>query len=87
MVTPCLITVLSASDKGQLPPMPSAPLPAAMSTITEPGFMALTMSSVMSVGAARPGMSAVLMTMSASATRLATSTCWRASQLAGMGLA
>ena len=43
-------------------PTPSSPLPAAMSTITEPGFMALTMSSVMSVGAARPGLSAVLMT-------------------------
>src|ERR1700709_1405118 len=56
MVTPCLTTVRSASDSGQLPPvMPpiaSAPLPAAMSTITEPGFIDLTMSSVISVGAA-----------------------------------
>ena len=55
--------------------------------ITEPGFMDLTMSSVISVGAARPGISAVLITMSACATRLATSTCWRASQLGGIGLA
>ena len=43
--------------------------------------------SVIKVGAARPGISAVLITMSASATRLATSTCWRASQLGGIGLA
>ena len=58
-----------------------------MSMITEPGFMDLTISSVISVGAARPGISAVLITMSACATRLATSICWRASQLGGIGLA
>ena len=46
------------------------PLPAAMSTITEPGFIALTISSVISIGAARPGISAVVMTMSASADAL-----------------
>ena len=62
-------------------------LPAAMSMITEPGFMLATISSVISVGAARPGISAVEMTISAWATRLATSTFWRSSQLAGMGLA
>jgi hypothetical protein len=85
-VTPCLTTVLSASVSGQLPP-PLGPLPAAMSTITEPGFMLATMSSVISVGAARPGISAVEITTSAWATRLATSTFWRSSQLGGIGLA
>jgi hypothetical protein len=58
-----------------------------MSTITEPGFMLLTMSSVTSTGAARPGISAVVITTSACATRLATSAFWRSSQLGGMGLA
>jgi hypothetical protein len=41
MVTLCLSTVLPASVSGQLPP-----LGAARSTITEPGFMAFTISSV-----------------------------------------
>ena len=49
-----------------------------MSTITEPGFMVLTISSLTSTGAVRPGISAVVMTMSCglmcSATRAA---CWR----------
>ena len=45
------------------------------------------MSSVISTGAARPGISAVVMTMSAAATFLATSTFWRSIQLCGMGLA
>ena len=67
---------------GQLPPAG-----AAMSTITEPGFMLLTISSVISVGAARPGISAVEMTMSACATRLATSTFCRSSHDGGIGLA
>ena len=91
MVTPCFCTVLSASVSGQLPPtLPSglgAPLPAAMSMMTEPGFMLFTMSSVISTGAARPGISAVEITTSACATRLATSTFWRSSQLGGMGRA
>ncbi len=56
-----------------MPPTPFGPLPAAMSTITEPGFIAFTISSVTSVGAARPGINAVEMTTSAAATRLATS--------------
>ena len=73
IVTPCLMTVWPASVSGQLPPLPAP----AMSTITEPGFIALTISSVTSTGAARPGISAVVMTMSAAATRLATSTFWR----------
>ena len=73
---------MPASVSGQLPPAG-----AAMSTITEPGFMLLTMSSVISTGAARPGISAVEITMSAAATRLATSTFCRSSQLCGIGLA
>ena len=54
---------------------------------TEPGFMLLTMSSVISTGAARPGISAVEITTSACATRLATSAFCRSSQLCGIGRA
>ena len=50
-------------------------------------LMAASIPSVISVGAARPGISAVEMTTSACATRLATSTFWRSSQLGGIGLA
>ena len=81
-VTPCLTTVLPGSVSGQLPPCG-----AARSTMTEPAFMACTISGVTSTGAGRPGMSAVVMTTSACATRLATSTFCRSSQLAGMGRA
>ncbi|CAB4952813.1 unannotated protein [freshwater metagenome] len=42
------------------------PFWAAMSTITEPGFMLATISAVISNGAGRPGMSAVVMMMSTS---------------------
>ena len=49
--------------------------------------MLFTISSVMSTGAARPGISAVEMTTSASATRLATSIFCRSSQLCGIGRA
>ena len=91
IVTPCRTTVRSASVSGQLPPGapcgPAGPLPAAMSTITEPGFIDVTISSVTSTGAARPGMRAVEITTSACATRLATSTFWRSSQLGGIGRA
>ena len=55
--------------------------------MTEPAFMLCTIASLISTGAARPGISAVEMTTSALAMRLATSTCWRASQLAGIALA
>ena len=41
------------------------PLAAAMSTTIEPGCIAATVSAVMSCGAGRPGISAVVMTMSA----------------------
>ncbi len=41
------------------------PFAAAMSTTTEPGRICATVSSVTSRGAGRPGMSAVVMTMSA----------------------
>ena len=67
MVTPFGVTVLSpATVPSTLPP-----LAAAMSTITEPGFIDSTISAVISRGAGRPGMSAVVMTMSTS------SDCWR----------
>ena len=49
-----------------------------MSNTTEPGFMALTMAAVTSFGAGRPGISAVVMTMSCLAMWVATSSfCWR----------
>src|SRR5664280_2585449 len=47
---------------GQLPP-----LSAARSTMTDPGRIPATISSVTSTGARRPGMAAVVMTMSATA--------------------
>ena len=43
------------------------PLAAAMSTITEPGFIEATISAVMMRGAGRPGINAVVMMMSTSA--------------------
>jgi NAD(P) transhydrogenase subunit alpha len=51
MCTPCLTTVLFSSDSGQLPPCDTA-----KSTITDPGFIALTVSSEISTGAALVGM-------------------------------
>ena len=62
MRTPLSVTTSSsATDSSQFPP-----LAAAMSTMTLPGFMDATMSAVMSRGAGRPGMSAVVMMMSTS---------------------
>ena len=57
-----------ASDSVQLPPCATA-----MSTITEPGFIASTVSSWISTGALRPGISAVVMMMSACRARSCTS--------------
>ena len=54
-------TILSATEPATLPP-----LDAAMSTMTDPGFIAATISSVISRGAGRPGMSAVVTMMSQS---------------------
>ena len=48
---------------------------------------AISISAETSFGAGRPGISAVEITTSAAATRLATSARWRASQLSGMGRA
>ena len=78
--TPCLITILSRSVSGQLPPCSTA-----MSTITEPGFIALTVSSFNSTGAGPPGMSAVVMMMSAALARSCISSAWRRIQSAGIG--
>mmetsp|Transcript_26213 Transcript_26213/g.68852 ORF Transcript_26213/g.68852 Transcript_26213/m.68852 type:complete len:673 (-) Transcript_26213:747-2765(-) len=57
MVTP--LSVWKAS-----PFLVSSQLPPAMSTITAPAFIAATISAVMSRGGGRPGMAAVVMTMS-----------------------
>src|SRR5262249_14367619 len=68
IVTPCLTTTSSASVSGQLPPRwpsYSGPRPAARSISTEPGFIACTVSTDSSVGAGRPGISAVEMMTSA----------------------
>ena len=60
--TPLAVTTSSsATEPATLPPCP-----AAMSTITLPGRIAATISSVISRGAGRPGISAVVMTMSTS---------------------
>lgn len=55
-------TALPATVPSTLPPWA-----AAMSTMTLPGFMRATSAAVMSLGAGRPGMSAVVMMMSTSA--------------------
>ena len=54
-------TISSATEPSTLPP-----LAAAMSTMTEPGLIEATISPVMSRGAGRPGMSAVVTMMSTS---------------------
>ena len=62
ILTPLSVTTISsATEPSTLPP-----LAAAMSTMTEPGFIAATISAVMSRGAGRPGISAVVMMMSTS---------------------
>ena len=61
MLTSCLTAITPGSVSSQFPPCS-----AARSTITEPGFMDLTMSAVISLGAGLPGMSAVVMMMSTS---------------------
>ncbi len=51
------------------------PVSAAISTITEPGCILATVSAMISFGAARPGTSAVVMTTSERAARLAIVSC------------
>ena len=61
-----IVTLLSVTTFSPVTvPATLPPLAAAMSTTTEPGFIAATVSAVTSSGAGRPGMSAVVMTMSA----------------------
>ncbi len=60
-VTPPQSTTSSATQASQLPPFA-----AARSTTTEPGLITSSISRVISTGARRPGMSAVVMTMSTS---------------------
>ena len=63
IVTPLSVTTASpATVPSTLPP-----LDAAMSTMTLPAFMLATSLAVLSTGAARPGISAVVMMMSTSA--------------------
>ena len=62
IVTPLGVTTTSSgSEPSTLPPFD-----AARSTITDPGFIEATISAVISRGAGRPGMSAVVMMMSTS---------------------
>ena len=72
IVTPSFATTWPGSVTSTLPPVS-----AAMSTITEPGFIARTISALTSFGAGRPGTAAVVIRMSAAATRSASSSCWR----------
>ncbi|MCY1243651.1 hypothetical protein D9M72_566750 [compost metagenome] len=69
-LTPSTSATLPGSAPSTLPPRSTA-----RSTAIEPGFMPFSMSRVTSRGAGRPGMSAVVMTMSClamcSATRAA----------------
>ena len=60
ILTPFLVvTTWPSLDSSQLPPASTA-----RSTITEPGLISATMAAVICTGAVRPGMSAVVMTMS-----------------------
>ena len=61
MVTPPWVTFSPGTVASQLPPAS-----AARSTTTEPGRISASMSRVMSLGAGRPGMSAVVTMMSTS---------------------
>ncbi|MOA69129.1 hypothetical protein D3C78_1971300 [compost metagenome] len=54
---------------------------------TEPGFISATVASCSRVGAWRPGISAVVMTMSACLARSCTALAWRAIHDAGIGRA
>lgn len=62
IVTPLSVTIaLPATEPSTLPP-----IAAAMSTITEPDLISATCSAVISFGAGRPGIRAVVMMMSTS---------------------
>jgi hypothetical protein len=71
IVTPCLTTTSLGTVNSQLPPCS-----AAMSTMTLPGFMDLTMSALINRGAGRPGINAVVMMMSTSFACLAYVSDW-----------
>ncbi len=62
MVTPLSVTWLSPGRVSSQFPPPEA----AMSTITDPGFMDSTISAVINLGEGFPGMAAVVMMMSTS---------------------
>ena len=66
--TPFTSITFPGSVSSELPPVS-----AARSTMTDPGFIERTMSAVMSFGAGRPGIAAVVITMSFSFTAFARS--------------
>jgi hypothetical protein len=73
--TPLSVTIASpATDSSQLPPR----FVAAMSTITEPGFIRATASAVTRTGGLRPGTCAVVITMSMPPIASLSSACWEA---------
>mgnify|MGYP006175580775 CR=1 FL=1 len=75
IVSPLSVTCVSSGlDSSTLPPSALA----AMSTITEPGFIFLTASAVTSSGGRRPGTWAVVMTMSMLPMCSLSSCCWAA---------
>ena len=82
MVTPLSVTIVSpACDSSQLPPRALA----AMSTMTEPGFIARTASAVTRTGGRRPGTWAVVITTSIWAMKPFSSACWAACSSARQG--
>jgi hypothetical protein len=75
MVTPFSVAIVSpAFESSQLPPSALA----AMSTMTEPGFIARTASAVTRTGGLRPGIWAVVITTSMPPMTALSSACWAA---------
>ena len=74
---PTMVTPWAWATSPGLEPTTLPPCSTARSTITLPGFMDATISSVTSVGAGRPGIRAVVMTMSCFFRVSATSSAWR----------
>ena len=71
-VTPPTSTTSPGRVSSQLPPVS-----AARSTITEPGRIRSTAEAGISRGAGRPGIAAVVITMSKSGIRSSSASCWR----------
>jgi hypothetical protein len=86
IVTVPPLTATVTSSPGTLPST-FPPDSAARSTITEPARMPASITLVMSRGAGRPGIAAVVMMMSDSATCGASRSCWRWARSAASSLA